>query len=56
MKQLLNALLSVFIVSGNVFAQPEAIHNLHFNSLAQRWDEAIPLGNGMLGALVWEKK
>lgn len=28
---------------------------LHFNHLATRWDEAIPLGNGMLGALVWEK-
>jgi len=30
-------------------------HDLHFDSLASRWDEAIPLGNGMLGALVWQK-
>jgi alpha-L-fucosidase 2 len=30
-------------------------HNdLVFNELAASWDEAIPLGNGMLGALVWQ--
>jgi alpha-L-fucosidase 2 len=31
------------------------IHDLHFDTLATRWDEAIPLGNGMLGTLVWQK-
>lgn len=30
-------------------------HDLHFNALAMQWDEAIPLGNGTLGALVWQK-
>jgi len=30
-------------------------HDLVFESLADSWDEAIPLGNGMLGALVWKK-
>lgn len=30
-------------------------YNLTFSKLAQSWDEAISLGNGMLGALVWEK-
>jgi alpha-L-fucosidase 2 len=30
-------------------------HDLGYDSLAERWDEAIPLGNGNLGALVWEK-
>ncbi|MET0300274.1 MAG: glycoside hydrolase N-terminal domain-containing protein, partial [Flavitalea sp.] len=34
----------------------QADHDLHFDSLASRWDEAIPLGNGMLGALVWQKE
>jgi alpha-L-fucosidase 2 len=29
--------------------------DLKFTKLAKSWDEAIPLGNGMLGALVWEK-
>lgn len=30
-------------------------HDLHFYALAKQWDEAIPLGNGMLGALIWQK-
>jgi alpha-L-fucosidase 2 len=29
--------------------------NLVFQMLAPVWDEAIPLGNGMLGALIWQK-
>ena len=31
-------------------------HDLRFGSLAGSWDEAIPLGNGNLGALIWEKE
>lgn len=30
-------------------------HNLQYDSLATSWDEAVPLGNGMLGELVWKK-
>ena len=30
-------------------------HNLKFDTLAQRWDEGMPMGNGLLGALVWKK-
>ena len=37
-------------------AQPRKEHNLVFDSLARRWDEAIPLGNGWLGALIWQKE
>lgn len=29
--------------------------DLKFRNLASTWDEAIPLGNGILGALVWQK-
>ena len=36
-------------------AQPKPEHNLQFDHLAKRWDEAMPLGNGMLGALIWQK-
>lgn len=36
-----------------VFAQPASQHDLNFNKLANRWDEAIPLGNALIGALVW---
>ncbi len=31
-------------------------HDLYFTQLAQSWDEGIPLGNGIMGALVWEKE
>ncbi|WP_164122327.1 glycosyl hydrolase family 95 catalytic domain-containing protein [Sphingobacterium sp. xlx-130] len=37
-------------------AQKAKEHHLTFDHLASRWDEAIPLGNGMLGALVWQKE
>lgn len=30
-------------------------YDLDFPDLAVNWDEAMPLGNGVLGALVWEK-
>ncbi len=30
-------------------------HDLLFNALPEMWDEGIPLGNGMTGALVWQK-
>lgn len=33
----------------------EKKHNLQFDTLAKRWDEALPIGNGMLGGLIWEK-
>lgn len=32
---------------------PEAVHGLHYTTPAMVWDEALPLGNGCLGALVW---
>ncbi|SEI55201.1 alpha-L-fucosidase 2 [Dyadobacter sp. SG02] len=37
-------------------AQPAARHNLHFEKLAKVWDEALPLGNGTVGALIWERE
>jgi alpha-L-fucosidase 2 len=38
-----------------VSAQPKPEHGLVFDSLTKRWDEGIPLGNGWLGALIWQK-
>lgn len=38
-----------------LFSQPQPGHDLYFNSLASTWDEGIPLGNGMVGALIWQK-
>lgn len=37
-------------------AQPGPKHHLSFQQLATRWDEAMPLGNGLLGALIWQKQ
>jgi alpha-L-fucosidase 2 len=33
--------------------RPQPHHGLHFTEPARVWDEAMPLGNGLLGALVW---
>ena len=34
-------------------AQPTAKQGLHYDTPAMVWDEAMPLGNGLLGGLVW---
>ncbi len=34
-------------------AQPLPTHNLRYQTPATVWDEALPLGNGMMGSLVW---
>lgn len=54
MKKILLPLIALAAVMP-VHAQLRPSHNLVSDSLAARWDEAIPLGNGMLGALVWQK-
>ena len=53
MKQF-NFLLAFFVITNFSIAQTSK-HNLQFSKLATQWDEAMPLGNGMIGALVWEK-
>lgn len=35
--------------------QTDFRHDLQFKKLPTRWDEALPLGNGIVGALIWEK-
>lgn len=54
MKNIYTVVIGLLFYTG-LFAQSGG-HDLHFDSLANRWDEAIPLGNGMLGALVWQKE
>jgi alpha-L-fucosidase 2 len=49
------AILFLFF-SINLYSQPGPRHNLVFDSLAKSWDEGIPLGNGWLGALIWQKE
>ena len=48
-------LLLIFIPFAITSAQPTPSDNLQFDHLAKRWDEAMPLGNGMLGVLIWGK-
>lgn len=31
-------------------------YNLNFNYLPATWDEGLPLGNGEIGALIWENQ
>lgn len=48
----------IIILLANIFclnAQNLVKYNLEFNKLSNRWDEALPLGNGILGALIWQK-
>ncbi len=55
MKKILLAAV-LFLLQHIVSAQQSSPHDLHFAALAKSWDEGIPLGNGMLGALVWQKE
>lgn len=61
MKQVqLILLLSALIVSCSkekpITGLVKSPYDLHFEKLSPVWDEAIPLGNGMIGALIWEKE
>jgi alpha-L-fucosidase 2 len=60
MRILFISLLTIIITScspdiKNKEGRPLPENNLKFPGLSKTWDEAIPLGNGMLGALIWEK-
>lgn len=49
---------SASISSGSIIPHEEPssrFHGLRFHQLPTVWDEAIPLGNGIVGALVWQK-
>jgi alpha-L-fucosidase 2 len=37
----------------NFKAKPNSSHDLEINEIITRWDEAIPLGNGLTGCLIW---
>jgi len=54
MKSLCILIFLLFFLAFPAIAQVNNSHNLSFMSLPQRWDEGIPLGNGKLGALVWQ--
>jgi len=37
-------------------AQTGDAHDLQFSALPRVWDEGLPLGNGMVGALIWQRE
>lgn len=47
--------LSLLCLTFTTLAQPASYHNLVFDSLAKRWDDGMPLGNGWLGELIGQK-
>jgi alpha-L-fucosidase 2 len=46
-------IIGAVVCGGSVAAQPRPEHRLQYTAPAMVWDEAMPLGNGLLGALVW---
>ena len=53
LKTYFNSFLVGFVLAAFAYGQPETGHGLHYKTPAMVWDEAMPLGNGLLGALVW---
>lgn len=47
------ALFSGMMMAANAEALPFEMHGLQYDTPAMVWDEAMPLGNAILGALVW---
>jgi len=52
-KKYLSSILAGLVLAAFAHGQPEARHGLNYKTPAMVWDEAMPLGNGLLGALVW---
>lgn len=48
-------LLAGLLLITTVHAQLKNEHNLRFTELPKQWDEALPIGNGWLGALIWQR-
>ena len=51
----LSALFSCTNKTGQALLPTPEIQDLVFNELSESWDEAMPLGNGMVGNLIWQK-
>ncbi|WP_430973751.1 glycosyl hydrolase family 95 catalytic domain-containing protein [Sunxiuqinia rutila] len=52
-------LVSILFLCGKQIQKPlpkNAGNNLVFYDLADVWDEAMPLGNAMVGSLIWQKE
>lgn len=54
-RNLLILLAGMILNIGHLPAKMQAFHGLQFSAIPTIWDEAIPLGNGIIGNLIWEK-
>ncbi len=52
-KKILAVIISLVAIS--IQAQVPFRHDLQFPALAKTWDEALPLGNALIGNLIWQK-
>lgn len=52
--KIVSAILCLFSGMVASIAQPTTYVNLAFTSIPDRWDHGFPLGNGMIGVLVWQ--
>ncbi len=55
MKKIFSFFICCCSYSLALYCQPLPKHDLQFSHLAATWDEGIPLGNGTIGALIWQK-
>lgn len=56
MKKILSIIVLCCSYALALYSQPLPKHDLNFTHLATTWDEGIPLGNGTVGALIWQKE
>lgn len=59
MKIALRLILTIFLLTGIQSLQAkddtQTFHGLYADELPMVWDEGIPLGNGIMGTLIWQK-
>src|SRR4030042_464552 len=53
LKRYVSSILAGLALAAFAYGQPETGHGLNYKTPAIVWDEAMPLGNGLFGALVW---
>lgn len=53
---ILTFLLGILFGITHLSATSQPFHGLLYNALPTLWDEAIPLGNGLIGNLIWQNE
>jgi alpha-L-fucosidase 2 len=46
-------LLTILVLVVSTTASPQSVYELYYTSPAKKWTDALPLGNGRIGAMVW---